>query len=526
MANQDIQAAWRYHNGTKHPYGDLMDRWHSFDPRSQPLLFKIYSEVEPIPLSDEVSPSAVPALSAISTSVLPSTGDQIPDIDTLGRILYFSAGITKTIDYPWGHMQFRAAACTGALYHIELYVVCGDLPGLEAGVYHFDPRGLCLKQLRRGDYRGVLVDASANEHSVAEAPAVVVYTDVFWRNACKYQAREYRHSFWDSGTILANTLAISSAHGIPAQVVSGFVDCAVNQLLDLDTQREVALVLLPLGCAPDLEVASSPDAGPLSLETIPISDHEVEFPAIQAMHDASSLSNMGDVASWRVEFPTTGLAESSGPLIPLSPLTEEEISRDPIESVILRRGSTRHFTPESISFRQLSTVLERATQGIPADFLKPPATTLNEIYMIVNAVDGLAPGSYVFHSDLQALELLEEGDFRYQAGYLGLHQELPADASVNLYVQSNLEQVLECFGNRGYRAAQLEASIIAGKIYLAAYAQRMGATGLTFYDDGVTEFFSPHGEDKSPMFLVALGKRARRATANDDASGLSSQPGS
>ena len=68
---------------------------------------------------------------------------------------------------------------------------------------------------------------------------------------------------------------------------------------------------------------------------------------------------------------------------------------------------------------------------------------------------------------------------------------------------------MEVLGNRGYRAAQLEASIIAGRIYLAAYAQRLGATGLTFYDDAVTSFFSPHAEGKSVMFLMALGKRAR-----------------
>ena len=67
---------------------------------------------------------------------------------------------------------------------------------------------------------------------------------------------------------------------------------------------------------------------------------------------------------------------------------------------------------------------------------------------------------------------------------------------------------------------------MAGKIYLAAYAQRLGATGLTFYDDGVTEFFSPHGQGKSPMFLVAIGKRARRGTVNIDTSGLKPQPGS
>jgi len=43
-------------------------------------------------------------------------------------------------------------------------------------------------------------------------------------------------------------------------------------------------------------------------------------------------------------------------------------------------------------------------------------------------------------------------------------------------------------------------------MYLAAYAQRLGATGLTFFDDDVTDFFSPHAKGKSAIFLVALGK--------------------
>lgn len=526
MVNQDIQAALHYHDGTKHPYGNLMDRWHSFDPMSQPLLFKIYSDLKPIQLPQDASPSVMPALSAISTTVSPSSGGRIPDIDTLARILHFSAGVTKKINYPWGAMSFRAAACTGALYHIELYVVCGDLPGLEAGVYHFDPQATALRRLRQGDYRGALVDASGNEHIVANAPATIVCTDVFWRNACKYQAREYRHSFWDSGTILANTLAISSACGMPAQVVGGFVDVSVNRLLDLDPQREVALVLVPLGYAPQSAVGSSPELVPLSLKTEPISDHEIEFPAIGEMHDASSLANQAEVASWRVENPPNRLPEPSGPLIPLNPPKEDELSQDPIETVILRRGSARQFAQQSITFRQLSTVLAQATQSIPADFLNPLGATLNDIYLIVNAVDGLASGAYVFHRDLLSLELLAEGEFRYEAGYLGLNQQLPADANVNVFLLADLEPVLKRFGNRGYRAAQLEASIIAGRIYLAVYAQRLGATGLTFYDDGVTEFFSPHARGKSVMFLVALGKRARRTPANVDTSGLESQSGS
>ncbi len=118
MAKRDIQATWHYHNGTKHPDGNLMDPWHSFDPSSQPLLFKIYSDLEPIPLPFEASPSVVPALSAISMEVIPSASGGTLDLTTLSSILYFSAGITKRLNFAWGDMPFRAAACTGALYHI------------------------------------------------------------------------------------------------------------------------------------------------------------------------------------------------------------------------------------------------------------------------------------------------------------------------------------------------------------------------------------------------------------------------
>ena len=155
-------------------------------------------------------------------------------------------------------------------------------------------------------------------------------------------------------------------------------------------------------------------------------------------------------------------------------------------------------------------MLDRATRGIPADFLDPPGATLITPYVIVHAIEDLAPGAYVYHRADRALELLREGTFRKEAGYLGLQQELPGDASANVYCLVSLDPVLARFGNRGYRAAQIEGGILGGKLYLAAYAQRVGATGLTFYDDDVTAFFSPHAAGKSVMFLTAVGHPARR----------------
>jgi SagB-type dehydrogenase family enzyme len=130
--------------------------------------------------------------------------------------------------------------------------------------------------------------------------------------------------------------------------------------------------------------------------------------------------------------------------------------------------------------------------------------------MIANRVEGLSPGAYFFHKGERALELLKEGEFSDRAAYLTLEQSLGGDASATLFFMADLNVVLGAYGNRGYRAVQLEAGIIGGKVYLASYALGLGATGLTFYDDDVTDFFSPHAAGKSCIFVTALGVPGKR----------------
>ena len=511
MNNWELRATWTYHDGTKHSLDNLYSDPHYMDFENQPLPFKVYSDLQPIPLPQALPPSNVSALAAISSRRTATDEERVLDLTDLASILYHSAGITRRKTHPGGQILFRAAACTGALYHIEMYLVCGDLPGLDAGVYHFGAHDFALRRLRKGDYREILVRASGHETSMERAPAVMVSTGTYWRNAWKYRARTYRHCFWDNGTILANLLAMCSARRIPARIVAGFVDESVNRLLDLDVQREVALSLVPLGGASGAGPAGpAPEAPPLTLKTEPLSRTEIDYPAIRAMHQASSLTTESEAEAWQGPTPTAARSQPSDSLFPLSPQHDDEQPGEPIERVILRRGSTRQFTHDSISFPQLSTILRRATAGVPADFLEPDGVSLNDLYLIVHAVDGLPQGAYVFHRDINALELLAKVDSRRVAGYLGLQQAIPADASANLFFLTDLKRVLERYGNRGYRAAQLEAAILGGNMYLAAYAQHLGASGLTFFDDDVTTFFSPHAEGKSVMFLVALGVPLRR----------------
>src|SRR5205823_1000549 len=100
-----------------------------------------------------------------------------------------------------------------------------------------------------------------------------------------------------------------------------------------------------------------------------------------------------------------------GPLTPLQSLPAAELPDDPVDVVIRRRGSTRRFAREPITFGQLSTMLDRALGPIPADCLDPAGGPLGDAYLVVNAVDGLPPGTYVYHRQERALELLRGGDF-------------------------------------------------------------------------------------------------------------------
>ena len=506
--NSELEAAWKYHSATNHSYASVHNNLHFLDWANRPFPFKAYTALEPLALPREARQTGVAALSAIAESIR-TDSSAIPDLEALAQLLYLTAGITRHRKYPSGDIHFRAAACTGALYEVELYVVCGNLVDLEAGVYHFAPAEFALCRLRVGDYRSVLSEATASETAVIHAPLTIICTCTYWRNAWKYQARTYRHFGWDNGTLLGNLLGVATALGMPAKVICGFVDADVNRLLDVDSEREVAFSMVALGHASDSAQQSSSEFAPLHLESVPLSRNETDYPAMREMHAASSLHSAEEVEMWRGSTPLSELPPPTGTVVPLHPFSDAEMPRDPIEQVILRRGSARKFAQLPIGMAQLSTMLDRATRGVPADFLDPQGAQLNDLYLIVNAVEGVNPGAYVFHRDRGVLECLKEGNFRAQAGYLGLEQELPAEAAVDIFFLADLQPLLQRFGNRGYRAVQLEAGILSGKLYLAAYAQRLGATGLTFYDDDVTRFFSPHAQGKSAIMLVAIGKSAK-----------------
>jgi hypothetical protein len=262
-------------------------------------------------------------------------------------------------------------------------------------------------------------------------------------------------------------------------------------------------------------VAPPPPAPPLAaltLATVPLSTHEVDYPLVRQAYAASSLASGADAAAWAATGAEPKAPEPSGAPVshPLAPLPDAPAA--PLGQVILRRGSTRQFAREPIAFAQLSTILEAAVRPLPLD-LADPGGRLVEGYLLVHAVDGLPSGAYVHQAARRGLRQLRAGEFRSEGGYLCLEQSIGADASAVVFFLADLDAALDRHGDRGYRAVNLVAGLLGGRMYLAAYALGLGASGLTFYDADVVRFFSPDAQGKDAIFVTALGRARRPAGA-------------
>src|SRR5947207_5630490 len=243
--NHDVRVARAFHDATAHTPASIRTSGHTLEWDIKPFPFKVYTDLPTISLPRDVDLAEVDTLRALDPAARTEGGPL-----TLGRLaalLYLTAGVTQKKTYPGGgEVLFRAAASTGALYQTEVYVAAGDVEGLAPGLYHFGPGDFALRCLRAGDVRATLAEAAADDR-LARRAAIVVLSAIYWRNTWKYQARGYRHLFWDSGTMLANLLAAGDALGAAPRLVTGFVDATVDRLLGLDVAREAALELVGLG---------------------------------------------------------------------------------------------------------------------------------------------------------------------------------------------------------------------------------------------------------------------------------------
>ena len=463
------------------------------DPRNRPRPFKRYPQARVHPLPTDLPPTGAPAAAALSGRVPP--GDATVDLELLARLLFFSAGVTRMARGAGETIWFRAAPSAGNLHPLEVYAVAGGMPGLDAGLYHFAPDVFGLEQLAAGDGRPAVADAVAVPE-VATAPLALVITGIPLRTAWKYAERGLRHVYWDSGTLLANLLAVAEGHRLPTRVLLGFVDDDLSRRVGIDGRTEFPVAVVVVGTPAEPATAGREELAEPHLAATPPAPAPFEFPLITRAQQAGNLATPEQVTAWRAAAPA-GLRRAPETVDPPPGARAE-----PIESVVLRRGSTRRMRREVAATELLQWGMAAGTRHVPADALPAGASLLSH-ELAVHAVRGMDPGLYHWvEGRAQSYRAASETAVRQLSRHLCLDQPLGGDSAYTEFPCADLDHVLDAYGDRGYRVAQLEAGVDAGRLQLAAFTLDYGGTGLTFFDAEVSAAF---GTRAACMLAVAIG---------------------
>jgi SagB-type dehydrogenase family enzyme len=141
---------------------------------------------------------------------------------------------------------YRAAPSAGALYPLEVYMIAGNVEGLDAGAYRYKPKGHELIMTLEGDMRSRLADAALGQSPVRNGAIDIVLTSVYNRITRKYGDRGIRYALIEIGHVGQNICLQATAMDLGSVCIGAFYDKQVRDLLKLP-EEEAPLYIIPVG---------------------------------------------------------------------------------------------------------------------------------------------------------------------------------------------------------------------------------------------------------------------------------------
>jgi len=160
-------------------------------------------------------------------------------LEELAQLLWAAQGVTA----PGG---YRTAPSAGALYPIELYVAVGNVSGVPAGVYRYDPDAHRLVLGLSGDRRKDIYTAALTQGSIRSAQAVLVFTVLYERTTGKYGQRGMRYAQLEVGHAAQNVYLQCVSLNLGTVAIGAFSDEGVRKAIGAEN-GEMPLYIMPIG---------------------------------------------------------------------------------------------------------------------------------------------------------------------------------------------------------------------------------------------------------------------------------------
>jgi SagB-type dehydrogenase family enzyme len=417
------------------------------------------------------------------------SSNQSLTLDELGTILLMTAGIREANE-DRRNVQ-RWAATAGNLGSVELFVLSRDVDGLPAGIYFYQScdHSLAAFERRSGglpveDFMRRVVPSAASQLP----SAMVLFTGAFHRVARKYGSFGYRLIQFDAGAALSQLHVVSGSLRIRSQTISRWADDLFEDQLNLQPPLEQAMAVATLCTGPENGAPGTIDFnGQLALRPgpppsmKPVRDFcEMSLQQVQEMLYRESrlqeqelrLGNFAVPPALLDRQPARTSADGSETFVPFPPRIR---GGRLVGDILAERTSIRDFSPEAVSFGELSTMVDCAHQGDIRDWPNEhnAGQPLNFVALVWH-VDGIPQGIYGYDSLKHGLSFLCSMPPPRDARDMFVQREFTSVPLV-VWISGNLVAACSRHGAYGHRQLLLRAGCAGHRLWMAALA--MGLSG-------------------------------------------------
>ncbi len=169
-----------------------------------------------------------------------SFSDQPLVQDQAAALLWAAVG--KQVDGLTG--PTRTIPSAGGTYPLELYLLAGNVEGIEPGLYRYDYDNHALQPQLLEDRRELLAEAALGQGFIAEAPAVLVLNAHYERTTGRYGDRGIRYVLIDAGHASQSISLQAVELDLGSVVIGAFDDQKVAEILAIEGEP---LLILPVG---------------------------------------------------------------------------------------------------------------------------------------------------------------------------------------------------------------------------------------------------------------------------------------
>jgi SagB-type dehydrogenase family enzyme len=548
MSNREIQICSDYADAIFHRASKAMEP-RNFSPNwdDQPSRYKIYRQVERFPLPIKVSTSLASMADILTRIDCPQADARGLTFDELSTLLLLAHGtLSRRLGINWNRdnrdrsryhqaTYSRGTASGGGMYPTEIYWACGSGGPLLSGLYHYDNAHHAMERLFTGDVTAKIQAAVGGHPAATSTDQFLLIALNFWKNSFKYNTFAYHVVTQDLGALLGSLRFMATGFGSDLQFLFWYPDEELNHLLGLDTLTESVFVVVPL---PTTARASStatdplqeapisneardfptPDASPAHKTSFQRSKQVITFPLIEDVHQAALIEAEPRPDSDQALRASCDKFETTGECIELPPPALELLQSDIIEIFKKRRSSFGRFSHHiPLLLSELATALYfgATARNYLSDLKQADGTPhFTRLMVFVNNVEGLEQGAYAYDRVRHCLWAISKTDLTgfLQHAYFLQNYNL-VESGVVIAIVGRVDQMLEVYGNRGYRILNAEVGLVAQSLYMVSAALSFGCGAALGFDNvAMNEALAlDDTHEKSILFLLMGHERAGNA---------------